>query len=233
MTPQPAVDDTDAAVEQALDALQDELPRRKAGGFPEYVHLRELHGQLRQRGTMTGRDVRGWIADQGVPTGYQNRDTYYQAAIEPFLARLPGVSRSRGQFTFDADAVHTDRPTPVADGSPASKAALEDALTVVDFRTDAGDDYAEANRKHRLAVRRMYDHLVTEGTATAPELRDVADPWTMEAGSNQQGIYPTAGAWFAHVGRDALAAMPGVDAPDTAGRPWVFVGVDPDDDTDA
>jgi hypothetical protein len=230
MTPQPAVDSTDAAVEQALDALREELPRRRAGGFPEYVHLRDLHGQLRDQGNMTGVDVQAWVADRGVPAGYQNRRDYYTAAIAPFLALFPGVSETRGRYTFDPDDIGVDRPTPPDDPVPASEPELKNALSVIDFQDDGGNPYVEANRKHRLAVRRMYDHLATERTATAPGLRDVADPWTMEAGSNDQGIYPDAGAWFARVGRDALAAMPGVDAPDTAGRPWVFVGVDVDAD---
>jgi hypothetical protein len=142
------------------------------------------------------------------------------------LPWLPGIRHEGGgMWVYDADDAERNPPTVPENPSAPSGERIEDLVVASDF---PGEGTRPA--KHRTAVRKAYSHLIQNVTATCDDLR--ADAYVSGVDQPEQGHFTDREQWWRHVGRPALANLPGVRPPVIPGDEWVFVGIEPRGEAD-
>ena len=209
------------ALDRAIDALKDELPRGSANLALEQIALQRAHGHLLEMGSATSSELSLLLSAEDLPRYYASGGEFWRA-IRPYLSLLPGVipPDAGGKWKFDPDGqIRPERPD--APTSPDDE-ALGRALGSIDWPGAEGDPIRNS---HRLGVRRMYETLQEQGEALTSELKEHAVTGNY---GGHTGHFGDAGSWFREVGRPALNRLPGVDPPRVAGDPWRSVGIDHD-----
>jgi len=125
---------------------------------------------------------------------------------------------------FDPADADREQPDPPEDPPAPSDNRIADMVEASDF---PGTGTTPAT--HRNAVREAYSHLVRHRTAIRDDLRQYV---TLRSTYDkpEQGYFLNERQWWRHVGRPALADLPGVVPSNAPGGEWTFVGVGIEDD---
>lgn len=229
-----------------------ETYRKVAGEMPtsgaDAVALREMWYHLRvQREADPQNLVDVAYREASSLTGaYETREEWWNVIGSTYFRLLPHVVTDDGrQWRFE-DGEDVDEP-PEAPEEYEAPTEARVAEVLEEFEPPRGHPMGHESRSN---VRAIYEHVRETGEATAAELKEVFEPApepnaptrTVAAGgkvleANPQGSgdrpetdqWREAENWFREIGRPALAHLPGVEPPRLAGRPFVFVGVPPEE----
>ncbi|MDL0144917.1 MULTISPECIES: hypothetical protein [Halobacterium] len=206
--------DTKAWVQDAVSAV--EFPSKAKGSLGWHTAFRAILTRLRE-------DGRNGVATTTLQTVANSEEPRFEWGwCETVLPWAPGVQYERGGvWKFDPADTEREQPTAPDDVDAPSDERIADMVEASDF---PGDGTTPA--RHRNAVREAYSHLIRHGTATRDDLRQYVE-LRSTYDKPEQGYFLNERQWWRHVGRPALADLPGVVTPNAPGGEWTFVGVEP------
>ena len=179
------------------------------------IQLRKLYHHLVENETATSEELKALYEtsrhDQPEYGSYEYASDWFREVGRECLAQLPGIDPPRiaGDDWRHVGVDPEELGVLESEAAGVSDEEIDDRLAEIDV---AG--HGEWADRRRETVRKMYEHLREEGSVTPDEFRSNVD-------ADAVG-FSSAESFLSRVGYDALASLPGANAPGKDGGRWEY-----------